>query len=97
MIYSCTLDFCPTCFQNTFMSYVTRTHQYYFFFLSWCLQNAYICDRLCHILSLLRVWDVVVGQSLSAVPSKGFTQARNIGFYLTAMFINTVNMIVIGY
>jgi len=54
-------------------------------FLSWRLQSAYICDRLCHILSLLWIWDVVVGQSLFAVPSKGFTQARNIGFYLTAM------------
>jgi len=43
-------------------------------------------------MSLLWIWDVVVGQSLFAVPSKGFTQARNIGFYLTAMFINTVNI-----
>jgi hypothetical protein len=49
------------------------------------------------MLSPLRVWDVVVGQSLYAVPSKGFTQARNIGFYFTAMFINTVNITIIGY
>jgi len=37
------------------------------------------------------------GQSLFAVPSKGIPQARNIGFYFTAMFINTVNITNIGY
>jgi len=40
---------------------------------------------------------VVVGQSLFAVPLIGFTQTRNIGFYLTAMFIITVNIKKIGY
>jgi len=34
---------------------------------------------------------VVVGQSLFAVPSKGFTQARKIGFYFAAMInLNTL-------
>jgi len=75
----------------------TKTDRFLNFFLSWRLQSANICDRLSHILSLLRVWDVVVGQSLFAVPSKGLTQARNIGFYFTAMFKNTVNITNMGY
>jgi len=56
-----------------------------------------ICDWLIHILTLLRVWDVVVGQSLFAVLKKGSTQARNIGSYFTAIFINTINITIIGY
>jgi len=72
------LNFC-TGFAYTYTLFLVCTQlRYNFFFLSWRLQSAHICDRLCHILSLLRV-------------------VRNIGFYLTAMFINTVSITVIGY